>query len=495
MRWVILSISMLPVVGCFRATDDTVNCTPGTPQSCICASQLMGAQVCNSAGDGYEDCICASPPDTGMAPDLMMSAAPDLAMGADLSPQGDLSPQADLSQPMDPCSNQVLDGNETDVDCGGGTCPACADGKMCLHGSDCVGGTCTNNLCEAKPIAPSHVAFGDYKPNAAALPSSVAIIDTSNLVLKDFNGNNIAVPANGAFAVEAGNAVLSVGAWTVTAPVTVVGSRSLVIVAAGAVVVSAPVRASAVGAAPGPGGAGPAMGTGMGHPGTITGFMQGSWCGGGGGGGFATFGAQGGTGTFVDGLGTHYVAQGGGGGIAYPGQLNDFLAGSGGGNGAVGSNQGGAGGGALQITSAVSIDVKASGLVAASGGGGTGGNHQQFFSDGGGGGGSGGTVFLEAPAITVAGGLFANGGAGGDPTLQNPGAAPDGTESTIPANGGAHAGNGGAGGIAPTTPADAGEASSGGGGGSVWQIWLRTRNVAAQVTGLMSPTAMTDTTL
>jgi hypothetical protein len=36
---------------------------------------------------------------------------------------------------------------ETDVDCGGGTCPDCADGKLCKVAGDCASGTCTNGKC------------------------------------------------------------------------------------------------------------------------------------------------------------------------------------------------------------------------------------------------------------------------------------------------------------------------------------------------------------
>ena len=39
------------------------------------------------------------------------------------------------------CSNDIYDGYETDVDCGG-TCEACVDGRACLVGSDCASGSC-----------------------------------------------------------------------------------------------------------------------------------------------------------------------------------------------------------------------------------------------------------------------------------------------------------------------------------------------------------------
>jgi hypothetical protein len=53
------------------------------------------------------------------------------------------------------CNDGIKDGNETGVDCGGGTCPACNEGQGCKVDSDCVAGegcdvttkTCDDNLC------------------------------------------------------------------------------------------------------------------------------------------------------------------------------------------------------------------------------------------------------------------------------------------------------------------------------------------------------------
>src|SRR5437879_2642950 len=45
------------------------------------------------------------------------------------------------------CSDGKLDGDESDIDCGG-SCPTrCDDGKTCLHGSDCKSADCINNRC------------------------------------------------------------------------------------------------------------------------------------------------------------------------------------------------------------------------------------------------------------------------------------------------------------------------------------------------------------
>ncbi len=40
------------------------------------------------------------------------------------------------------CSDNVANGMETDIDCGGPMCPSCDIGGMCMAGSDCVSGVC-----------------------------------------------------------------------------------------------------------------------------------------------------------------------------------------------------------------------------------------------------------------------------------------------------------------------------------------------------------------
>lgn len=45
------------------------------------------------------------------------------------------------------CADEVKDGSETDVDCGGPTCGKCALLKACVAASDCVSGACANNQC------------------------------------------------------------------------------------------------------------------------------------------------------------------------------------------------------------------------------------------------------------------------------------------------------------------------------------------------------------
>lgn len=45
------------------------------------------------------------------------------------------------------CSDTTLDGDETDVDCGGSICGPCANGLMCQAPTDCQSNNCSMNVC------------------------------------------------------------------------------------------------------------------------------------------------------------------------------------------------------------------------------------------------------------------------------------------------------------------------------------------------------------
>ena len=53
------------------------------------------------------------------------------------------------------CQDGALNGDETDVDCGGTTCPTCAGGQACVADDDCASGTCRQNVCEAAACVPN----------------------------------------------------------------------------------------------------------------------------------------------------------------------------------------------------------------------------------------------------------------------------------------------------------------------------------------------------
>jgi hypothetical protein len=64
-----------------------------------------------------------------------------------------------VTPPAHSCTNFVRDGDETDIDCGGATCPRCGDGRMCVANSDCASGMCsaTSHCQEGSFTVPTDV--------------------------------------------------------------------------------------------------------------------------------------------------------------------------------------------------------------------------------------------------------------------------------------------------------------------------------------------------
>ncbi|CAM9277586.1 unnamed protein product, partial [Choristocarpus tenellus] len=47
---------------------------------------------------------------------------------------------------VESCSNGVVDEGETDIDCGGYSCPPCPSGSSCSVGTDCLYGSCVSSV-------------------------------------------------------------------------------------------------------------------------------------------------------------------------------------------------------------------------------------------------------------------------------------------------------------------------------------------------------------
>jgi hypothetical protein len=157
-----------------------------------------------------------------------------------------------------------------------------------------------------------------------------------------------------------------------------------------------------------------------------------------------------------------------------------FIGGSSGGPGPY-SDNGGAGGGAIQIVAGTSISIGALGSVNAGGGG-------VAASAGG----SGGAILLESPTITIAGNVAANGGGGSYGSGFSPPGA-NGAGSSLPAPGSYTGGNGSAGSSivgADGQTDDAGGNVGAGGGGAGW-IRINTATANATITGSVSPSLTT----
>lgn len=323
----------------------------------------------------------------------------------------------------------------------------------------------------------------------AGLLSECVPADAPELVVLSSNIDTMTDPRCGSASDD--HCVIRAEAIELPAQTTVIatGARPLVLVARDAIHINGTLDVSSrrvsmflgfveqVGA----GSAGAALCTGA-----LTGTANGA---GGGGGAGGSFGGQGGDGGIGD------DSNGGAGGTPGP-AVTPLLSVRGGCRGTRGGGAGtamgaggGAGGGVAYLIAGASIEIK--GAIHAGGMGGYGGDVEV----GGGGGGSGGLIVLDAPSITNAGVLTANGGGGGEggggTNVGSNGASA--IDHTQAAGGGANVpggGNGGAGSFGSTLRGgDGGTADSGGGGGGGGAGLIRTYPSQA-LSGLVSPPAM-----
>ena len=319
-------------------------------------------------------------------------------------------------------------------------------------------------------------------------PVGIANINTTTLTIN--NANNAFFVKQGPYAVLYANAFSIQGATTIT------GSSPLIVVATDRITITQSVSVAGTGTTLGAGAI--STGAGVGSPGQTFVATERESSGGGGG----SYGSLGGPGGTSD---PGHIAAGAS-GVRYGMNPTDpLVGGSSGGAGGFTGVAGGGGGGAVQLSSAMGIDISAT-INAGGGGGGTGGTGLA----GGGGGGSGGEIFLEAPMITISGTVVANGGGGGG------GGANGSTSGTVGSDGapGPGVAAGGAGGIPQGSPGGAGAAGltgafieakagdgsnskGGGGGGGAGRIWLRFHaSTPPDLTnGRISPPATNDTTL
>jgi hypothetical protein len=87
----------------------------------------------------------------------MLSLVDGLTVNCDAFDDGSVNATCEPIVPT--CSDLFQNQDETDVDCGGTTCAACADGSGCVAGSDCQSLVCTGNVCQA-PTCSDGVANG-----------------------------------------------------------------------------------------------------------------------------------------------------------------------------------------------------------------------------------------------------------------------------------------------------------------------------------------------
>ena len=107
---------------------------------------LLAAAGC---GDSENQRAAPQPPAlTGSPEDEDMVAEPEPTDEPECPPGGACTPDdcegTDCAAPS--CSDALLNGSETDLDCGG-DCEPCADGAACAEASDCEDSVCEDGVC------------------------------------------------------------------------------------------------------------------------------------------------------------------------------------------------------------------------------------------------------------------------------------------------------------------------------------------------------------
>ncbi|EDM76079.1 putative lipoprotein [Plesiocystis pacifica SIR-1] len=116
----------------------------------------------------------------------------------------DETESAETSEGLPECMNGRLDGDETDVDCGG-SCEPCADGLGCAEGPDCASGVCEDGTCQA-PTCDDEVANGGEYGVDCGGPCIVCAYSEFVAELDDYAESSALYPtvsmfADGTFAV------------------------------------------------------------------------------------------------------------------------------------------------------------------------------------------------------------------------------------------------------------------------------------------------------
>jgi len=141
---------------CAKAAD----CTSGVCVSSVCQAATCTDKVKNGA---ETDVDCGGPTCTTCADGKKCGKAGDCTSGVCDAVSGLCAAPT--------CTDKVKNGSETDVDCGGSVCSACALGKGCAASADCTKAVCDNKTCRLP------ISCNEYKQHHASATTGVHTID------------------------------------------------------------------------------------------------------------------------------------------------------------------------------------------------------------------------------------------------------------------------------------------------------------------------------
>lgn len=139
----ILALGM--VAGCSPPQSDTSVTDAGGTTNAILPVSVTATMTDTMSGTGSTT--------TSVVTDSSATVATDTGSGTTAEPTTGADPNTTgTTAPVEPtCDDGVQNGDETDIDCGGGCDQGCAIGKPCNVGADCTSLTCEAGMCVADP--------------------------------------------------------------------------------------------------------------------------------------------------------------------------------------------------------------------------------------------------------------------------------------------------------------------------------------------------------
>jgi hypothetical protein len=180
------------------ATGTCANITAGTDPDNECAA--TAASTCGTTGFCSAGACALHPVGTQCAPASCTAGVETLADtcdGAgncvDNGTSNCVSPYVCAATTCESCTDTVMNGNETDVDCGGGgACPACGVGKTCTLTSDCGSGLfCTDGVCCTTECLDSDPAAFCMRCDLPGTVGTCSFIEMSDPDLECTAGNKV----------------------------------------------------------------------------------------------------------------------------------------------------------------------------------------------------------------------------------------------------------------------------------------------------------------
>ncbi len=126
-----------------------MKCAPG--KKCKfngdCSSNICTNMVCIAAPSCTDNIKNGSESDTDCGGTCPKKCDNGGACGVNADCTSNLCTNNVCAAPAPTCTDGVMNGAETDIDCGGPTCGPCGNMKKCTANTDCLGLVCTSNAC------------------------------------------------------------------------------------------------------------------------------------------------------------------------------------------------------------------------------------------------------------------------------------------------------------------------------------------------------------